>query len=229
MSFIKKFENYMSREEMCDVLCRNGYTMSELENCPTQELEAMCRGVEDHNMDNAHNQNSNASTNEAKSEKWIQKAIKNPGALKKSMGKKDEDKISKKEIDSELAALKSKDKDKSKKGVQGLSKKDLTKFRRLNLAKTLKNLKEHQETQNYMFFANLENMKRYIDAIMELPENEVDNILSEHDWASDHISVACENLEHVHNFLLNHGNPKEDSQEYQPQQNQQIVRYQQFK
>ncbi len=226
MKLIKKFENYMSREEMCDVLCRNGHTMSELEACSTQELESMCSGMEDHNMDNSYNQSSNASTNETKGEKWIQKAIKKPGALKKSMGKKEDEKLTKKEIDSELSALKSKDKDKSKKGVQGLSKKDLTKFKRLNLAKTLKGIKEHQDTKNYMFFANLENMKRYIDSVMELPKEEVDNILSEHDWASDHISVACENLEHVHNFLLNHNDPK---REEQPEQTQQIVKYQQFK
>lgn len=68
----------------------------------------------------------------------------------------------------------------------------------------ISNLKEnHKETQNYMFFANLHNIQRYIDAIKELPEEEVDKMLSEHDWASDHISVACENIEHVHNFLVN--------------------------
>ena len=78
--------------------------------------------------------------------------------------------------------------------------------------------KEHHTTQNYMFFANLETMKRYIDAIMELPQEEVDEILSEHDWASDHVSVACENLEHVHNFLLNHNSPSsefEDEDEFE--------------
>ncbi len=149
----------------------------------------------------------NFSVNEEKGNKWIQDAIKKPGSLRKSLKKKEGEKISKSEIDSELQALKSKDKDKSKAGVQGLSKKDLTKFRRLNLAKTLKGLKEHQETQNYMFFSNLENIKRYIDDIMQLPQNVVDNILSEHDWASDHISVACENIEHVHSFLINHGDP----------------------
>ena len=238
MSFIKKFENYMSREEMCDVLCRNGYTMSELENCPTQELEAMCRGVEDHNMDNAHNQNSNASTNEAKSEKWIQKAIKNPGALKKSMGKKDEDKISKKEIDSELAALKSKDKDKSKKGVQGLSKKDLTKFRRLNLAKTLKSLKENQDTQNYMFFANLKTIKRLAEAMLEMDQNEVDKILTDgHGWALDHIATSKDDVEEVFNFLASHCEegcccePTHDEHEQtvEPVHQSKIVKYQQFK
>lgn len=227
---IKKFENYKSREEMCDVRCRMGYDMKELDNCSNQELENMCKtdpiakisGVawtEDHNMENT--------ANEAK--KWIQKAIKKPGALKKSMGKSKDEKLSTTEIDSELKALKSKDKDKSKEGVQGLSKKDLTKYRRLNLAKTLQGLKEHQEVKNYMFFGNLENMKRYIDEMMKLPQEQVDKILTEHDWASDHISVACENLEHVHNFLLNHGGSSDSHivDDEQPKTN--ISKYNDFK
>ena len=64
----------------------------------------------------------------------------------------EDEKISKSEINDELSKLKSKDKDPDKKGVQGLSKNDLTKYRRLNLAKTLKGIKEHQEQENYMFF-----------------------------------------------------------------------------
>ena len=38
MKLIKRFESYMSREEMCNVLCRCGYNMSELEECSNQEL-----------------------------------------------------------------------------------------------------------------------------------------------------------------------------------------------
>ena len=68
-------------------------------------------------------------------------------------------------------------------------------------------LREHQETENYMFFGNLETMKNMIDDLLQMDESKIDAILSEHDWASDHISVASENLEHVYNFLKNHGNP----------------------
>ena len=46
---IKKFENYMSREEMCSTLCRCGYTMSELDECSNHELEEMCRNEEEEN------------------------------------------------------------------------------------------------------------------------------------------------------------------------------------
>ena len=78
---------------------------------------------------------------EEKDEKWIQDAIKRPGALRKKLGKKDEEKISKGEIEEEISKLKKKDKDPKKSGVQGLSKRDLSKLRQLNLAKTLKSLK----------------------------------------------------------------------------------------
>lgn len=154
------------------------------------------------------------SFNEAKGEKWIQDAIKNPGALKKSMGKKEGEKISKSEINAELAKLKAKDKDPKKPGAQ-LDKKDATKKKRLELAKTLRSLKEHQETDNYMFFGNLETMKRLIDELLTMDQSEIDAILNEHDWASDHISVATENLEQVFDFLAGHENPNHEMDEHE--------------
>ena len=153
-----------------------------------------------------------SSFNEEAGNKWIQDAFKNPGALKKSMGKKDDEKISKSEISDELSKLKKKDKDPNKKGVQGLSKKDLTKFKRLNLAKTLSSLKEHQEQSNYMFFGNLETMKRLVDELLSMDQSKIDAILTEHDWASDHISVATENLEQVFDFLAGHDSPEHEEE-----------------
>lgn len=78
---------------------------------------------------------------EEKGEKWIADVIKRPGSLRKKLGKRGEEKISKGEIQDELSKLKKKDKDPKKSGVQGLSKRDLTKLRQLNLAKKLKGLK----------------------------------------------------------------------------------------
>lgn len=73
-------------------------------------------------------------------DKWIADAIKRPGALRKKLGKHKGERISKKEIDSELAALKKKDKDKETPGLQ-LSAADRRKQKQLVLAKTLKGLK----------------------------------------------------------------------------------------
>ena len=151
------------------------------------------------------------SLTEKKEEKWIQDAIKSPGSLRKSMKKKEGEKISKSEIESELSDLKKKDKDPDKKGVQGLSKSDLKKFKKLNLAKTVKGLKEsHSETDNYMFFANLENICKMVTDILEMDKEEIDQMLTEgHDWAADHISAAKESIEHVHDWLNSHSEEEE--------------------
>jgi len=132
MKHLKTFESFgsqMSREEMCDYLCQCGYDMTQLEECPMEELHAMCMGEMEANQ-----------MGEAKKEKWIADAIKEPGALRKKMGKKEGEKISKAEIDAELAKLHKKDKDPNKKGDQ-LSKADAKKKKELTLAKTLKGLK----------------------------------------------------------------------------------------
>lgn len=74
--------------------------------------------------------------------------------------------------------------------------------------KDLRLLKEHQETDNYMFFGNLETMKRLVDKLLTMDQSQIDSILNEHDWASDHISVATENLEQVFDFLAGHNSPE---------------------
>jgi len=56
------------------------------------------------------------------------------------MKKKEGEKITKGEIAAEISKLKKKDKDKGKPGLQ-LSDRDSTKYKRLNLAKTLKGMK----------------------------------------------------------------------------------------
>lgn len=145
------------------------------------------------------------SFNEEKGNNWIKDAVKNKGGLRKSLNKKEGEKITQKEINNELKKLKAKDKDKSKEGIQGLSKSDLKKLRQLNLAKTLKGLKESKDydNDNYMFFANLQHIVRMASEIMEMDESQIDEMLTDgHDWANDHISKSMESIEHVYNFLL---------------------------
>ena len=77
-------------------------------------------------------------TNEA--EKWIKDAIKRPGSLRRKMHKAKGQKIRKKEIDSELAALRRKDRDKKAPGLQ-LGAADRRKHKQLVLAKTLRGFK----------------------------------------------------------------------------------------
>jgi len=78
---------------------------------------------------------------------WIKDAVKNPGALRDKLGKKEGEKITKAEIAKKTAELKKKDQDKDKKGTQ-LGKKDAKTLKQLNLAKTLKTIKEGFESED---------------------------------------------------------------------------------
>lgn len=153
-----------------------------------------------------------SSFNEEKKDKWIKDAIKNPGALKKSLGKKEDEKLTKAEIAEELKKLKAKDKDDKKPGTQ-LDKKDATKKRRLELAKTLSSLKENHDggVQNYMFFGNLKTIKRLVDEMLEMDEAEVDAMLTNgHNWALDHIATSKDDVEEVFNFLAGHSDEHDE-------------------
>ena len=60
------------------------------------------------------------------------------------------------------------------------------------------------ENANYMFFSNLQQMKRQIEMIMEMDKEVVNEIIiNGHDWADDHISEAKTNIDQVFDFLKN--------------------------
>lgn len=65
-------------------------------------------------------------------------------------------------------------------------------------------LHEQQRTENYMFFRNLEQMKRQIEELQSIPTDQIEEILRNgHDWADDHISGAKTNIDQVFDFLKN--------------------------
>jgi len=78
----------------------------------------------------------------------------------------------------------------------------------------LRALKEAEHEHNrYMFFSNLEQLKRQAERLLELDSDEIHAILENgHDWADDHITVAKENLDQVFDFMMNeiHGEGDED-------------------
>ena len=63
----------------------------------------------------------------------------------------------------------------------------------------------HEEkSQRYMFFSNLEQMRRQCDLLLDLDRNMVESILDNgHDWAQDHISEAKNNMDQVFDFMMN--------------------------
>jgi len=72
------------------------------------------------------------------------------------------------------------------------------------IRKHLQSIKEEQESPNYMFFSNLEQMKRQCEMLLELDPHMVDEILMNgHDWADDHITSAKENIDQVFDFMMN--------------------------
>lgn len=135
-------------------------------------------------------------------EEWIDKAIEHPGALRRHFHKEKDEKITKTEIKDEIADLMRKDLDTKKPGTQ-LGKRDAKLYKRLHLAKNLMDMNEdHNEMQNYMFFANVSNMKRMCDEILEMDPNKVDALLSDgHGWATDHIATSKDDVEEVFGFL----------------------------
>lgn len=63
----------------------------------------------------------------------------------------------------------------------------------------------HEEkSSRYMFFSNLEQMRRQCDLLLDLDRNMIEEILDHgHDWAQDHISEAKNNMDQVFDFLMN--------------------------
>jgi hypothetical protein len=61
-----------------------------------------------------------------------------------------------------------------------------------------------QENTRYMFFSNIEQMRRQCDILLEMDKSMVEEILENgHDWAQDHISEAKNNMDQVFDFLMN--------------------------
>ena len=75
-----------------------------------------------------------------------------------------------------------------------------------NISKVIRKvLKETEErSTRYMFFSNLEQMKRQCEILLEKDEDEINSILENcHDWAQDHIAEAKNNMDQVFDFIMN--------------------------
>jgi hypothetical protein len=79
------------------------------------------------------------------------------------------------------------------------------------LKKVIKKVLHEQKSQRYMFFQNLEQMKRQCDHLLSMDENQLTSILEDgHDWAQDHISEAKNNMDQVFDFIINQVNDSEE-------------------
>ena len=82
--------------------------------------------------------------------------------------------------------------------VVKLTEKDLTRLVKKVLQENM------EEPSNYMFFSNLQQMKRQCEKLLELDPHLVDEILNNgHDWADDHVTEAKTNMDQVFDFMMN--------------------------
>jgi len=71
---------------------------------------------------------------------------------------------------------------------------------------------EAYESSRYMFFSNLEQMRRQCDLLLDLDKDMVESILENgHDWAQDHIAESKNTLDQVFDFIMNES--KQDGME----------------
>jgi division protein CdvB (Snf7/Vps24/ESCRT-III family) len=82
----------------------------------------------------------------------------------------------------------------------------------MNLDRIIKKvIREEQHSTRYMFFSNLEQMKRQCESLLEMDESKIESILEHgHDWAQDHIAEAKNNMDQVFDFIMNEVNGEGD-------------------
>ena len=68
--------------------------------------------------------------------------------------------------------------------------------------------------QHYMFFQNLASIKHYIDEIMKMNPDDVDNLIKNgHDWAADHIATSKDDIQEVADWIRNEMGEEEEEDE----------------
>jgi len=79
----------------------------------------------------------------------------------------------------------------------------------MDINRIIKKVLMEERSSRYMFFSNLEQMKRQCELLLDLDESMVEDILENgHDWAQDHIAEAKNNMDQVFDFIMNES--KED-------------------
>lgn len=91
--------------------------------------------------------------------------------------------------------------------------KKIIKLTEQDLSNLVMKVLEERELDNYMFFSNLQQIKRQAEILLEMDPMMVNSIIDNgHDWADDHITVAKENMDQVFDFMMNE-TKKADSDE----------------
>jgi tRNA splicing ligase len=92
--------------------------------------------------------------------------------------------------------------------------KKIVKLSESDLAILVNKVLKEQENSRYMFFSNLEQMKRQCEMLLEMNEDEIESILENgHDWAQDHIAEAKNNMDQVFDFIMNETKGSDENEE----------------
>ena len=88
----------------------------------------------------------------------------------------------------------------------------------MNIDRIIKKVlrEEEHRSSRYMFFSNLEQMKRQCELLLDLDENEIESILENgHDWAQDHIAESKNNMDQVFDFIMNELEGEDSDNDYE--------------
>ena len=83
--------------------------------------------------------------------------------------------------------------------------KKIVKLTESDLNRLVQKVLKEQEVADYMFFSNLQQIKRQCEILLEMDHQQIDEIINEggHDWADDHVTEAKNNMDQVFDFLMN--------------------------
>jgi len=77
---------------------------------------------------------------------------------------------------------------------------------------------QDKESQNYMFFQNLQTIQHAIEELLNMDPAQVDSMLSDgHAWAVDHITTSTDDIEEVYHFLTANSEHGDSYNSQQPQ------------
>ena len=116
-----------------------------------------------------------------------------------------------------LPSIQLKDKEnKEYKLVKEEKMKKIIKLTESDLNNLVRKVLEEQREENYMFFSNLEQIKRQCEMMLEMEPDMIDKIIQGgHDWADDHVSEAKTNIDQVFDFFKNQMSKESDYLDYE--------------
>lgn len=81
-------------------------------------------------------------------------------------------------------------------------------FKKSKISPSIKEDREEKENneghEHYMFFQNLASIKHYIEEILKMEPEQIDNMLKNgHDWAADHIATSKDDIQEVAEWIRN--------------------------